>query len=389
MCPKSPNDQDQCNNGKSSKSNSVHTKKHEKGKDHTTNSSHKCRCSSGSQSSTSRSTASVQTTSTALLRNLKDLPVREYVKLSPTPPNSMTKKCSSASDPTPLNDKIRSPKASNHNGSSKSSENASEIKKDTVDNAKPDDALILRIGSLEKSSRRLSSLSINRNSGDKTVVKIKVRTKTDPHPISSSQKLRDFSSANTLSTVFSSTHTANKCNCSSCKSMSSSVSNSDNHNKTKSVGTQHDATSNAYDPWVRQNSLQTDVELSSKNLSSKSVLTQKIANSNAKVIVITDDFKKKALNQDVFVDTKRKMMRYMKANKLTNSSRSMDDENEPDEPAKIEKQKAISKSVDNVSLDNVGSVELIFISDEFLNKVAKPDVIILVCIPFGNRQLCG
>lgn len=63
-----------------------------------------------------------------------------------------------------------------------------------------------------------------------------------------------------------------------------------------------------------------------------------------------------------------------------------DDNNEADEPVKLEKQKAISKSVDNVSqlsteldqLDNVGSVELIFISDEFLNRVARPDVIILV-----------
>lgn len=122
------------------------------------------------------------------------------------------------------------------------------------------------------------------------------------------------------------------------------------------------------------------------------MLTQKLANTNAKVIVITDDFKKKALtNQEVFVDTKRKMLRYMKANKLTNSSRSMDDDTEPDEPTKLDKQKAISKSVDNVSqlsteldqLDNVGSVELIFISDEYLNKVAKPDVIILVSMHGG------
>lgn len=45
--------------------------------------------------------------------------------------------------------------------------------------------------------------------------------------------------------------------------------------------------------------------------------------------------------------------------------------------------KVISKSVDNISLlsnelDNVGSVELIFISDEFLNKaIYKQDVIVL------------
>lgn len=317
----------------------------------------------------------------ALLRNLKDLPVREYEKLSPTPQTSLTKNS---------DDKVCSPKATNKNGSSTNSECSAKQKKDKIiDDIKKDGALILRIGSLDKSARRLSSLSINRDAGDISKAKIKVRTKTDPHPISSSQKLRDFSSSGTLSTVFTSTHTASKCNCSSCKSMSSSVLNSDNHNKTKSVGTQHDA-NNAFDPWIRQNSSsQTDTKTSSssstKNNSSKSVLTQK--NTNAKVIVITDDFKKKALNQEIFVDTKRKMLRYMKANKLTNSSRSMDDDNnEADEPVKLEKQKAISKSVDNVSqlsteldqLDNVGSVELIFISDEFLNRVARPDVIILV-----------
>ncbi|XP_055312744.1 suppressor of Mek1 isoform X1 [Sitodiplosis mosellana] len=310
----------------------------------------------------------------------------------------MHKNSSSVADAASLNEKVYSPKATtaNHNGNSncesslkhkKDNSSTSATNDDTT--SKPDDALILRIGSLEKSARRLSSLSINRSTdnGDKIRGKIKVRTKTDPHPISSSQKLRDFSSSGTLTTVFTSTHSSSKCNCSSCKSMSSSVSNSDNHNKTKSVGTQHDA-NNAYDPWVRQTTTNaTDSTKSKSNSSTKSaVLTQKLANTNAKVIVITDDFKKKALtNQEVFVDTKRKMLRYMKANKLTNSSRSMDNDNEPDDANKLDKQKAISKSVDNVSqlsteldqLDNVGSVELIFISDEYLNKVDKPDVIIL------------
>lgn len=348
------------------------------------------------------------------MRSLKDAPVREYEKLSPIPPASLHKNISS--DTNSLNEKACSPKATNHNGNS-SSESSLKQKtdtlktvtstksmttndeKDTSSTSKTDDVLILRIGGLEKNARRLSSLSINRDNGEKSKMKMKVRTKTDPHPISSSQKLRDFSSSGTLTTVFTSTHSSSKCNCSSCKSMSSSVSNSDNHNKTKSVGTQHDA-NNAYDPWIRQ----TDTKSTASKLtgsktsttsssSSSSHLTQKLANTNAKVIVITDDFKKKALNQEIFVDTKRKMLRYMKANKMTNSSRSMDDDTEPDEPNKIDKQKAISKSVDNVSqlsteldqLDNVGSVELIFISDEYLNKVVKPDVIILVSFRFKLR----
>lgn len=389
----------------------MNNKKHEKNKD-----AHKCRCSATSKTSTSSSirqvNASTSTTTTnsnttntatnvAQLRSFKDLPVREYEKLSPIPPNSLHKNSSSVADGASLNEKVCSPKAiANHNGNS-CSESSVKYKKEnsasasnSASTSKPDDALILRIGSLDKSARRLSSLSINRSidNGDKIKSKIKVRTKTDPHPISSSQKLRDFSSSGTLTTVFTGAHSSSKCNCGSCKSMSSSVSNSDNHNKTKSVGTQHDA-NNAYDPWVRQNA--TDSTKTKSNSSTKSaVLTQKLANTNAKVIVITDDFKKKALtNQEVFVDTKRKMLRYMKANKLTNSSRSMDDDTEPDEPSKLDKQKAISKSVDNVSqlsteldqLDNVGSVELIFISDEYLNKVAKPDVIILVSVQSGCR----
>ncbi|XP_031621532.1 uncharacterized protein LOC116339656 [Contarinia nasturtii] len=396
------------------------TKKHEKGKDHAI--SHKCRCAASSKSSSSSTrTASTSNTATAtttattattitnttnLLRNLKDVPVREYEKLSPIPLASVHK--TKSSDTNSLNEKVCSPKATNHNGNSSSETSlkqksesfktimsmktltTNDSKDSSSSTSKPDDVLILRIGGLEKSARRLSSLSINRDNGEKSKAKIKVRTKTDPHPISSSQKLRDFTSSDTLTTVFTSTHSSSKCNCSSCKSMSSSVSHSDNHNKTKSVGTQHDA-NNAYDPWIRQNDTKSTVlkstssKSSTTSSSSSSHLTQKLANTNAKVIVITDDFKKKALNQEIFVDTKRKMLRYMKANKMTNSSRSMDDDTETDEPTKIDKQKAISKSVDNVSqlsteldqLDNVGSVELIFISDEYLNKVVKPDVIIL------------
>lgn len=396
------NGQDQSNNGKTSKpnhsikadstTNSVtkSSKKYEKSKDQ----GHKCRCSGASKSAGGRTAATQVAANAALFRNL---PVRPYEKLSPIPSKSISKASSSDSK----SDQATSPKAINHNGTtldaSSSSSSSSKPSKDATNGTKKDDTIILQIGSLDKNIRRLSSLSINRVASDRARSKIKVRTKTDPHPISSSQKLRDFPSLGTLTaTVTGSTHTAaSKCNCSSCKSMSSSVSHSDNHNKTKSVGTQHDAT-NAYDPWVRQNDAKlltstasASSSSASKNQSIKStVLEQKIANSNAKVIVITDDFKKKALNQEVFIDTKRKMLRYMKANKLTNSSRSMDDDNinEPIESAKLDKQKAISKSVDNVSqlsteldqLDNVGSVELIFISDEFLNKIAKPDVIILV-----------
>lgn len=424
------NDQDQNNTGKSSKANNSNnadssngvaksTRKSDKTKDHTSNStSHKCRCAASSTKSPNSRTASAATsigncsaTNTSLLRNLKDLPVREYEKLPPTPPISLHKTNASVADANPLNEKVCSPKSASQNGTSTSAVECSlKQKKDPIHGTAKyskatvaDDVLILRIGGLDKCARRLSSLSINRDN-EKMKIKTKHRTKTDPHPISSSQKLRELSSSGTLTsatTTIDSTHSTSKCNCSSCKSMSSSVSHSDNHNRTKSVGTQHDA-NNAYDPWVRQNSTQTTIDTKSSktlNSSSKCVHTPKSANSNAKVIVITDDFKKKALNQEIFIDTKRKMLRYMKANKMTNSSRSLDDDNnEPDASATIDKQKAISKSVDNVSqlsteldqLDNVGSVELIFISDEFLNKVSKPDVIILVSIIMvilGNRHI--
>lgn len=420
------NDQDQNSNAKSIKTNSNSNsnsknkidstnvtksiKKHEKSKD----ASHKCRCAGTSKSSrttvsmTSGASGSGSSSSTtnaaAVLRHLKDLPIREYEKL-PTPPISMVK---------PNNDQMQhSPKVvtkqNGHSAGIDDSSTAIENNKSGGGNGESsgsgDDALILRIGSLNNKCRHLSSLSINRETAsatDKLKGKIKVRTKTDPHPISSSHKLHELSG---------STHTVSKCNCSSCikSQASSSVSNSDNHNKTKSVGTQHDA-NKAYDPWVRQNSsMKNDVKGTAASTQQKSNLTQKIhANSNAKVIVITDDFKKKALNQEIFIDTKRKMLRYMKANKLTNSSRSMDDDSnecgsggggvsgDDSVPAAAasasvaaklcDKQKTgISKSVDNLSqlsieLDNVGSVELIFISDEFLNKVAKPDVIILVSV---------
>lgn len=309
-----------------------------------------------------------------------------------------------------------------------------------------DDTLILRICDLEYGSRYSSATQNGQTTSDCIKVKTKVRTKTDPHPVSSSQKQRRFSST-TTSTIdlknykkcssqsAAGQHNGSKCNCSSCNvSKASSLSS---ENKTKSVGTQHNAAAQcAFDPWVKQSTVAADNKRAAKSNSNarteNSLLNQKIAHSNAKVIVITDDFKKKALNQEVLVDTKRKILRYMKANKLLSSSRSMDDVriaasastvdnsnqvnatlnmNEHqmntsvlsvdkssvgvrcnDDPANastntadVKKLKAMSKSVDNISvlsaeldaLDNVGSVELIFISDEFLNKVSDQDVIVL------------
>lgn len=378
MATSGASDLDQTNNGKSSKSNSIHTdssngvaKVHKKqGKEV----ARKCRCPS-TKSSSSRSTASTSTSSNlALLNKFKDLPVREYDKLAPHPPDILELYLATiANAEKKSKEKSFSLKETNLNGSQPTGDRST--KRTKTEEAKTDDTLILKIDGLEGGTRRLSTNSVNAD-GEKAKLKVKVRTKTDPHPITAAQKTREFSSS---STVLS--HSSSKCNCSSCKSMSSSTS-SDNHNKTKSVGTQHDA-NNAFDPWIRQDSVQSDAK---KAACSKALLSQKLANSNAKVIIITDDFTKKALNQEVIIDTKRKMLRHLKANKMTNSSRSMDDDNEPDDGAKMDKQKAISKSVDNVSqlsiesdqLDNVGSVELIFISDEFLNKVTKPDVIILV-----------
>lgn len=334
-----------------------------------------------------------------------------------------------------------------------------------------DDTLILRICDLEYATHR-SSLSPTtattqngRSSSASNKTKTKLRTKTDPHPVSLSQKQRRFSSTTTstidlknykrcTSQVLAGQHNGSKCNCSSCHVMK--ASNTSSENKTKSVGTQHDAVAQcAFDPWVKQCSVVKNIERGQTTKSGNSIsnaiavnplLNQKIANTNAKVIVITDDFKKKALNQEVLVDTKRRILRYMRANKLLSSSRSMDDvriatsstagidcnqmvdtenmnehqmntsvlsinkstegESKTDDltastnTVDVRKTKAISKSVDNISvlstemdaLDNVGSVELIFISDEFLNKVSDQDVIVLKNnskIPAGRKSVPG
>lgn len=329
-----------------------------------------------------------------------------------------------------------------------------------------DDTLILKICDLEYTTKRTSTSSASsstsssasnpngriNNARPGVSGRTKVRTKTDPHPISSPQRQRRQASTttNAKSTFnLNQYHKCspridnNKCNCSSCcvpsklrtSSTSSSSSWTDNtNNKTKSVGTQHDAT-NAFDPWIKQNTVSKNMSKHAQrstaghHQSSKVNAAQKFTSNskatisaNAKVIVITDDFKKKALNQQVLIDTKRKILRYMKTNKLMSSSRSMDDvrissdddeskdassfnTNNDQNPAsnisesqkttgenankskidKNSKTKAISKSVDNVSLlsaemdalDNVGSVELIFISDEFLNEVSNQNVIVL------------
>lgn len=316
-----------------------------------------------------------------------------------------------------------------------------------------DGTLILRICDLEYAARRSSTSPICtttqnvRSTSIYNKAKIKVRTKTDPHPVSSTHKQRRFSSSTTsiidlknyqkcLSQNVGAQPNGSKCNCSSCYGTKSSTTSS-SQNKMKSVGTQHNAaTSCAFDPWVKQSTIGTykkrGQSTKSDDTTANPLLKQKSAKANAKIIVITDDFKKKALNQEVLVDTKRKILRYMKANELLGSSRSMDDvriatttttsqrdnkdipadnmnehqmnssvlsiiksisgaRNEentsvfPNNMAEVTKTKAISKSVDNISvlstdldaLDDVGSVELIFISDEFLHKVSDQDVIVL------------
>lgn len=294
-----------------------------------------------------------------------------------------------------------------------------------------DDTLILRISDLEKSTGERSS-TMNGCKTAETVSKTKYRTRTEPNPLplSPKQKQQRRSSStlvhqsNQLQKCGDSPrigdegHNANsKCNCNSCyayvsnmKSLSSTSSGA--YHRTKSVGTQHDANV-AFDPWIKQTDAVSNASMNQRRQS---------GSSNAKVIVITDDFKKKALNQEVLVDTKRKILKYMKTNKSLGSSRSMDDvcidngnittvgdtntnrkivktktataatatsdvDNAQSDSNDKANAKAISKSVDNISLmsnendvlDNVGSVELIFISDEFLNKAnsQQDDVIVL------------
>lgn len=306
--------------------------------------------------------------------------------------------------------------------------------------------------------RRASSGQSNGlKNGDTTAVpKTKHRTKTEPfNQITTSPKLKQqrrssstFVHSNTKtgcggSPRATSSHNSsltNKCNCVRLQEFEmadkypfptlqnlptnhsgthSKLSSSSGSNyKTKSVGTQHDANgvNICSDPWIKQSD-------ATAAITSTTTAHKYGTYNNAKVIIITDDFKNKALNQDVRIDTKRKILKYMKTNKSLGSSRSMDDvcidngdmaaagiTDNTNDGRKIVKTKtataattvnnidiypiatndktiakAISKSFDNISLlsteidvlDNVGSVELIFISDEFLNKVNQQDVIVL------------
>lgn len=142
--------------------------------------------------------------------------------------------------------------------------------------------------------------------------------------------------------------------------------------KTKSIGTQHN---------------------SIKRVGSKK------SGGGSELIVVSEDFKEQALKQNIVIDKKRKILKLMKSQKQ--NSKSLEDlpssltqeisvtsiktVNSHDPLASSEMLKAISKSLDNVSqssngaLDDVGSVELIFISDEFLNKATNShrDIIIV------------
>lgn len=165
---------------------------------------------------------------------------------------------------------------------------------------------------------------------------------------------------------------------------------------TKSVGTQH---------------------FNSHQFATNSLVKSKKSTQNNEIIIVSDQFKAQALkNQNVVVDSKRKILKLMQSQRM--NSRSLEDLRQNCDPlatngidnliAGIPKNthqspssqsftknsspqnfagdalKAISKSVDNVSVtsdggvfDNFGSVELVFISDEFLNKPNNHNIIIV------------
>lgn len=113
----------------------------------------------------------------------------------------------------------------------------------------------------------------------------------------------------------------------------------------------------------------------------------------SKIIVITDDFKKKSLEQNVALTTKNPKSKLYKS--LENLEKCTSKFTEKLETGPItplatkstpkKYNSNISKSVDNISLtssddhllENIESVELIFISDEYLNRTTKQDVIIV------------
>lgn len=186
------------------------------------------------------------------------------------------------------------------------------------------------------------------------------------------------------------------------KAISCGVSDGFSSKITKSVGTQH------FNSHHLQHST-TATFNHSNSVKSKKKFT------NNEIVIVSDQFKEQALkNQNVVVDSKRKILKLMKSQRM--NSRSLEDirqscdqfssSNDVDINSTRQSNikniqlpslllnknlptnnagnsiKAISKSVDNVSitsdsvLDNVGSVELVFISDEFLNKANNQNIII-------------
>lgn len=175
---------------------------------------------------------------------------------------------------------------------------------------------------------------------------------------------------------------------------------------TKSVGTQH---------------------FNSHHLASNSIVKSKKSTQNNEIIIVSDQFKAQALkNQNVVVDSKRKILKLMKSQRM--NSRSLEDlrqnsdlqttngidtfigvpprntHHSPSRPSFTNASprnivggdtlKAISKSVDNVSItsdggvfDNFGSVELVFISDEFLNKANNHNIIIVEENQSANKSM--
>lgn len=231
-----------------------------KSKDNATNTaSRPCRCSSSSKSSSTTGSLSRNTVTSSTNTNitlLRNLPVREFDKLSPIPMNYTSSSARSSvssvnsnaitdplanvmetnlsnSNSSTINHKTddyanangelnantlsrtnykKLPSAHqqhHHNGGHKTNSGKSEKcftnSDSNINNHKSpnsDDSLILRISDLANTERRLSSTAIandtNQSNGNKKTIKTKLRTKTDPHPISSPKKQRIFSSSTTL-----------------------------------------------------------------------------------------------------------------------------------------------------------------------------------------------
>lgn len=161
-----------------------------------------------------------------------------------------------------------------------------------------------------------------------------------------------------------------------------------NSKTTKSIGTQHFSSHN----------LQKTITATGNHFNS----TKQPKN---EIIIVSEKFKEQAFkNQKVINGSKRKLFKLMKSQKT--NSRSLEDirQNFKQSSSLINVKfdnnsisllsnkkvqtdcsslKKISKSVDNLSvtsdsvLDNVDSVELVFISDNFLNKANKQNIIVV------------